>query len=361
MSGEHIGGDEHTQFVGLLDRVTHLIGLRGEAPGQRGRVLALAGSFVYPIDAKIGQLGLEVARGVGELGEDQQLLLGVLLADQVGQRRQLGVGLGPPVAAGIQHSEQRLGVNQQILGQRLQEECRWQPFEAGFQWAAVCLIGLRGAISIGGLGLQAVGYVRVGVLVAFVVCEQAIGVFVVVAGIQKFGALRSKWNVQTVLQRMQHDEVAQDVALHGQDEGRARTLQPLEQVGAAKAHQARACARQAADGARLFGRRRRLWLGRHVVADAIARQDQVVDGIDDGAAVEAAVRICGVGVVDLERQVLGYALGEVGLSPVGEEQVAYTKRQVILLALERLPTEVSCKLAGRRFPTSRWRNSMPLC
>ena len=49
---------------------------------------------------------------------------------------------------------------------------------------------------------------------------------------------------QIVLQGVQEDVVAQDVALDRLQEDLAAAFQPLEQVGAAEAHQALAAARQ---------------------------------------------------------------------------------------------------------------------
>jgi hypothetical protein len=43
--GQHVSGDEHAQFVGLLDLLTLVVGLRREAPGQGCGVGALAGGF----------------------------------------------------------------------------------------------------------------------------------------------------------------------------------------------------------------------------------------------------------------------------------------------------------------------------
>ena len=70
-----------------------------EAPGEAGRVCRVAGDAGKSLDAARLQLLAKVAHRVGELGEDEDLLVGVLLEQQVAERLQLGVLAGVPVAA----------------------------------------------------------------------------------------------------------------------------------------------------------------------------------------------------------------------------------------------------------------------
>ena len=104
--------------------------------------------------------------------------------------------------------------------------------------------------------------------------QGVVGVLVVIAGVEQFGALGAQRDVQPVLDGMQDDEVAQDVPLDGQQKGRPGTFQALEQVGAAEAHQARAGAGQARDQSALLGGGRVLRRGYQVVAETVPRQDQ---------------------------------------------------------------------------------------
>ena len=47
---QHVGGDQHAQFVAWGDTVALAVALRAEAPGQRGRV---GGSPVTPASARM--------------------------------------------------------------------------------------------------------------------------------------------------------------------------------------------------------------------------------------------------------------------------------------------------------------------
>ena len=91
--GEHVGGDEYAQFVGLLDLLTLVVGLRREAPGQGCGVGTLACSLGHLPDAARCKLRVQVAGGVGKLGEDEQFVFWVLLLNEIGQSGELGVGL----------------------------------------------------------------------------------------------------------------------------------------------------------------------------------------------------------------------------------------------------------------------------
>ena len=57
------------------------------------------------------------------------------------------------------------------------------------------------------------------------------------AGVEQPGVLRADGQRLAVLDGVEEDVVAQDVALDGLDEGLAAAFQPLEQVRAAEAHQ----------------------------------------------------------------------------------------------------------------------------
>ena len=71
-----------------------------------------------------------------------------------------------------------------------------------------------------------------------------VDVLVVVRGVEQAGILRADRQRQAVLDRMQEDVVAQDMALDRLQERLAAAFQPLEQVGAAEAHEPLAGARQ---------------------------------------------------------------------------------------------------------------------
>ena len=169
----------------------------------------MPGGLFHLFDTTSQQLGIEIAGGVGKLGEDKKLLLRVALIDQLDQGSQLGVRIGLPVAAKLQKLEQGLRIRQQVFGQRLDEQGTRQPFETAFQCTAVCLIRLGGTGAVVDLSAQAVGGGWVGnIFVAVVICQQTIGVLVVMAGVEQFGTLRAQRNIQTVLDGVQDDALA---------------------------------------------------------------------------------------------------------------------------------------------------------
>ena len=117
---------------------------------------------------------------------------------------------------------------------------------------------------------------------------------------------------QALLDGVQEDEVPQDVPFDGQDEGMAAALQPLEEIGAAEAHEARAGAGQVGQHLGFVGRGRLVGRRFLVVAQTVARQRQVVDRVDHIVGKEAGVLVVWVLLVDLELDGLGNARREVG-------------------------------------------------
>ena len=112
----------------------------------------------------------------------------------------------------------------------------------------------------------------------FRVALQALGVFIDAFGVQQAGVQGADGQVEPVLDGVEIDLVAQDVPVDRLQKREATGLQPLEQVGAAKTHQPLARTPQVLDEL-AFGRRG-AFLGRrvHIVAQAVARHMQRVDG-----------------------------------------------------------------------------------
>ena len=67
---------------------------------------------------------------VGELGEDQNLFLGMALQQQIDQRGELRVAARVPGAGEFQHLHEGLGVGTQILRQCVLEQTGAKPFES---------------------------------------------------------------------------------------------------------------------------------------------------------------------------------------------------------------------------------------
>lgn len=105
---KYIGGNEHAEFVagGYLFALTVRFGRK--APNDLGRIQAFARSFVYARDAPRNELAFQVARRIGEPGEDQWFFLAVAVCDQFAQFRQFGVPgprrrRNPAVPSGLGH------------------------------------------------------------------------------------------------------------------------------------------------------------------------------------------------------------------------------------------------------------------
>ena len=82
--------------------------------------------------ASLERLG-DVLGGVAVLGEDQHLLAGVLVAQQVDQGVDLGVTGGVPVTEAVQELGDRVVVLGQVLAQRGLEHCGVDPLGLGRQ------------------------------------------------------------------------------------------------------------------------------------------------------------------------------------------------------------------------------------
>ena len=265
------------------------------------------------------EFGRDVMHGVGELGEDEDLLVGVGPAHQFEKGLELGVRVGVPGSALGEDAQQRLHVFPQVLLQGRHEERGAEPLEAPAHGAGVVLVNVVGAGGEilfrpqGGRGRLVVGRI---VLVVGVAGEERL-VVVGKSGVEQLGVLRAEGQRQVVLKRVEEDAVAQDVALDGEEEGLAAALQALEQVRAAKAHEAAAGAGQVRHLAGLGAGRFLVGRRDDVVGQAVARQVEAVDRIDHVRVVELGVLVAAVLAVDLDRESAGHALGERHVGAVG--------------------------------------------
>ena len=105
-------------------------------------------------------------------------------------------------------------------------------------------------------------------------------------------------------------------------------FQPLEKVGAAKAHEALARAGKVIELLRLIRRRRLVGFRRDIVTEAVARQVHQVYRIHDRRGIESRVLIVGVLVIDLEPKRARHAFGEVGTRTIFERQELATVGRV---------------------------------
>ena len=184
-----------------------LRGLNRRASGRR--VVVLSRRRFQVGDAAPCQLLMQVVDGVRELREDQHFLLAVPARDEFAQRVQLGVGCRIPGARPPRDFLQALRVPLQRRPQVIREERRSQPAQSAARLLPQLLVG-------GMLGpVFFVGDIRV----------------------QPADIQRADGQVPLLGDGMQEDLVALDMPLQRKHESAAAALQPLEEVGAAEAHQ----------------------------------------------------------------------------------------------------------------------------
>ena len=347
---EHVGGHQHAQLVVRRDAVFPAVASRAETPREARGVFRVPRGRPHPRHAARPKLPFQIAHRVGELGEDQNLPFGVLLHEQLFQGAELGVVRRPPRAEPDEELDQRRRVGRQVPAEGGVEMAGGEPAEPTLVSVAEARVNPRGprAKIFRGPGRRGPGRrgrrrrrgffgplpVRVeqaagrlgpgrrgffGLLPVRV--EQAAGrclrVFIGKLRVEQTRVRRSDGERQPVFDGVQEHEVPQHVAFDREQEGVAAALQALEQVGAAEPHQAPAGARQVVQHPGFGRRRRRAGRRRHVVAEAVARKLQAVDGVDHVVGEQP-----GVLRVDGEAERAGRPRREVRAPAVFEGQVA---------------------------------------
>ena len=209
--GQNVGANQDANFVCLCD--TLVVGMRRELAGQRIGIGRGARGHRQIHDAAAAQLAAQIARGVGELGEDQDLVFGVSLRRQLAQLRQLAVTRGIPRAVRGQHLAQRLGVGGQMLGQQRLEQLGPDPFEALLVVGGVLPINrLRTGQSVG-LHVNFIDHLHHAVEQVFLVALDALRVFVDAVGVQQASVEHAHGQVEPVLDGVEVDAVAKNVTV----------------------------------------------------------------------------------------------------------------------------------------------------
>ena len=131
---EHIGGDQHAEFLGgrnVVGRtfVPRLVAFGAEPAGVAGRFFGVAGDAGHLLEPARLQLFRKVGHGVGELGEDEDLLAGMFFGQQFVEFGQLVVLVGLPLAGEFEDGEKPLGVLLEMLGKVFDEDVGAQPVE----------------------------------------------------------------------------------------------------------------------------------------------------------------------------------------------------------------------------------------
>ena len=213
--------------------VPRLVAFGAETAGVAGWLFGVAGDAGHLLEPARLQLVREVGHGVGKLGEDEDLLAGMFFRQEFVEFGQLVILVGLPVAREFEDGEKPLGVLLEMLSKVFDKNVGAQPIKiAGVLGAERLVARCSGFGKIGqDLAVISVGSCR-GLVRAK---EGAVAVVVVGAGVEQRGVLRADGQRQAILQRVQKDVVAQDVAAHGEQERVAAAFEPLEKIGAAEA------------------------------------------------------------------------------------------------------------------------------
>ena len=152
--------------------------------------------------------------------------------------------------------------------------------------------------------------------------EGAVAVVVLGAGVEQGGVLGADGERQAVLQRVEIDVIAQNVATHREQEGVAAAFEPLEQVGAAEADEALAGAGEVRHHLGLFLGGRGVGRGLEVIGEAVARQVKQADGVHYLVGIEPGVLVVRVALANAKGEGLGLALGKVETAAALEDEEA---------------------------------------
>ena len=142
----------------------------------------------------------------------------MLLRQQFYERGELGVFCMVPIAAIVENFQKPSAIGRQILFQLRDEKIGPQPLEASLELARIETIGLGSTrLECGFIAqIQRFRVLRILVLALrkqFSAGALVIDIFIVVCGVQKPGILRAERQRKVVLDGVQEDVVAKDMAL----------------------------------------------------------------------------------------------------------------------------------------------------
>ena len=244
---EDVGRQKDADFLFRRNHVALPVAFRTEAPSVSGRIVGPSRDARKPSDASRGELVFEVLHGVGELAEDEDLVVRVALRDEPVQRVEFCVAVRFPFAAAAEYVEQAGSVAFEILAERIDEEIRAQPFEAGLELRGIQLVNFGGALSKFGFGAQpALRERRADFSVSVLFIEKKNILYIIIAEtcVEKLRFLCADRQRQSFRDRVQKDVVAQNVTLDRELKRVSAAFEPLEEVDPAKAHQSLSGARQ---------------------------------------------------------------------------------------------------------------------
>jgi len=150
---QYVSSNKDVEFLIGHNPRALVVAHRAEAPGKLRRVVRVAsdrGKAAYPTSV---QLCSQVVHRVGKLGEDNKLLAPMLVSNEAEKRRELGITVGVPVTALLQHPQQRGAIGVEVPGELRQKAVGTEPAEAPLERSGILGIDLSGAVAKIGLGV----------------------------------------------------------------------------------------------------------------------------------------------------------------------------------------------------------------
>jgi hypothetical protein len=150
---QYVGSNEDVEFLIGHNPRTLVVAHRAEAPGKLRRVVRVASDrskAAYPTSA---QLCSQVVHRVGKLGENNKLLTRVYVSDEMEKRLELGITVGVPVTALLQHRQQGGAIGAEVPGELRQKAVGTEPAEAPLERSGVLRIDLGSTAAKIGLGI----------------------------------------------------------------------------------------------------------------------------------------------------------------------------------------------------------------
>ena len=154
---EDVGCDEDAQLLVGSHACAPPVADGAEPLRHEGGVCGAAGDGGHGVHALGVELGFEVGHGVGELREDEHLLVRERPGQERVEGRELGVARRVPGAVGAEQAEERVDVGLQLGLQFRAEEAGAEPVEAPLVLACVLGVYGGGAGFEGGSGQRAAG------------------------------------------------------------------------------------------------------------------------------------------------------------------------------------------------------------
>jgi hypothetical protein len=126
---EDIGSYKDAEFIGGLNFFAGHVALGAETLGEPGGIFSIAGHAGELFHLLVLQLITEVSHGIGELGEDDYFLAGMLFREKLVEFVKLAVPIGLPFACELQDGEKPLRILSDVLGKIFDKHIGAEPVE----------------------------------------------------------------------------------------------------------------------------------------------------------------------------------------------------------------------------------------